>query len=101
MVEGVVVAGAEAAVDLDCDDKFRLARNPQGINCRKEAFLCQEVMVKVPLVKAGAQVVARAKDRDKVKAGWVDRLPQVRAEIVYAQVAARQSLMFPGNPAIN
>ena len=67
---------------------------------QKGRFLCQEVMVQVPLVKVRAQVVVWAEARDKAEAGWADRLLRGRAEIVYAQAAVRQSLILPDSPAI-
>jgi len=57
-------------------------------------------MVQVRLVKARAQVVVWAEARDKAEAGWADRLPPGRAEIVYAQVAVQRSLMLPDSRVI-
>jgi hypothetical protein len=57
-------------------------------------------MVQAPLVKVRAQVVVWAEARDKAEAGWADRLPPVRAEIVYVRPAVRQSLMLPDSLAI-
>ena len=67
---------------------------------QKGRFLCQEVTVRVLLVKARAQVVVWAEARDKAEAGWADRLLRGRAEIVYAQAVALQPLMLPDNLAI-
>lgn len=66
--------------------------------CRKEGFLCQEAMGQVLRAKGPVQDVVWAKD--KVEAGWVDRLPQGRAEIAYAQTAVQQFLMLRDSLAI-
>jgi len=57
-------------------------------------------MVQARPVRDPAQVVVWDAARDKVEAGWVDPSQQDRAEIAYAQVAVRQSLMLPDNLVI-
>ena len=57
-------------------------------------------MVQARQVKAPVQVVGWDAVRGKVEAGWAVPLQQDRAEIAYAQVAVRQSLMLPDNLVI-
>ena len=54
--------------------------------------MVQGLQAKVP-AQAGVWVEAKA----KVEAEWAVHLPLDRVEIVYAQVAAIQSLMLQGN----
>ena len=54
--------------------------------------MVQGLQAKVP-AQAGVWVEAKA----RVEAEWAVRLPLDRVEIVYAQVAAIQSLMLQGN----
>ena len=54
--------------------------------------MVQGLQAKVP-AQAGVWVEAKA----RVKAEWAVRLPLDRVEIVYAQVAAIQSLILQGN----
>ena len=57
-------------------------------------------MVQAREARDPAQVAVWDAVRDKVGAGWADRMQQDRAEIVYAQAAAQQCLMLPDSPAI-
>ena len=56
--------------------------------------------VQARLAKDQVQGVVWDAVRDKVEAEWVDRLPQGRVEIAYAQAAVRQSLMLPDSLVI-
>ena len=57
-------------------------------------------MVQAREARDPAQVAVWDAVRDKVGAGWADRMQQDRAEIAYAQAVAQQPLMLPDNLAI-
>ena len=66
---------------------------------QKGRFLCQEVMVQVPLVKARAQVVVWAEARDKAEAGWAGRLPPGREETAFVLIVEQPHHTLQVSPA--
>ena len=60
-------------------------------------MLCREVTVQVLPVKGPAQDEAWVEAKAKVKAEWVDRLPQGRAEVVSVRTVEQQLLMLQGS----
>ena len=69
------------------------------LNIRKD-MLCQEVTVQDQLVKDQVQAKTKGWGVVRVEAEWVGLLLRGRAEIVYAQAAAQQSLILPDSLAI-
>jgi hypothetical protein len=57
-------------------------------------------MVQAQPAKDQAQDVGWVEDRDGAKAEWVNRLPQVRVETVYARTVVQQMLMLSDNLVI-